>query len=105
MPLGLDATWSHVREPAVELAWPEFGLAASMQVEAPSVLICAASPSEVDAVAVEPQTHAPQGLARLLSGLQDAMAWIGPGESLRLAATLAFRRGGDPASGPRGWSE
>jgi aldose 1-epimerase len=100
LPVGLDATWSHIGEPSVELAWPEIGLAATMQVEAPSVLICAASPSDVEAVAVEPQTHAPQGLTRLLSGAPDAMAWIAPGEPLRLTATLAFRRAGDAPSRP-----
>jgi galactose mutarotase-like enzyme len=75
----------------VELSWPTLGFAATMSVEAPSVLICAASPPDVDADAIEPQTHAPQGLRRLLNDLPDAMHWIAPGDSLALRMDLAFR--------------
>lgn len=44
------------------------------------------------AVAVEPQTHAPQGLRRLLNREPGAMAMIGPAESLRMGVELAFER-------------
>jgi aldose 1-epimerase len=92
MPLGLDATWTRVSDPAVDLSWPDSGLAASMVVRAPSVLICVANPSDVPATAIEPQTHAPQGLDRLLTGAPDGMSWIAPGESLTLDVDLTFRR-------------
>ena len=91
MPPGLDATWSGIGDPAVELAWPDRGLSAAMHVSSPTVLICAASPTDVDANAVEPQTHAPQGLRRLLLGQPDPMTWIQPGDALHLRIDLEFR--------------
>jgi hypothetical protein len=54
--------------------------------------IVAASPGEIDAVAVEPETHAPQGLRRLLRGEPDALTMLAPGERLELVMELAFKR-------------
>jgi aldose 1-epimerase len=88
---GLDATWTALGRPVVELRWPTLGIAATMTVEAPSVLVCAASPDDVDADAIEPQTHAPQGLRRLLDDLPDPMTWLAPGAVLALTMDLAFR--------------
>lgn len=98
----VDATWTGLERPIVDLRWPLLGVAAVMRVDAPAVLVCAASPRHVDADAIEPQTHAPQGLRRLLDGLPDPMAWIGPGEVLRLRMDLSFQ---PPARAAiRGWS-
>jgi aldose 1-epimerase len=88
---GLDATWTALRRPVVELRWPTLGVAATMTVHAPAVLVCAASPADVDADAIEPQTHAPQGLRRLLDRLPDPMTWLAPGDALALTMDLAFR--------------
>jgi galactose mutarotase-like enzyme len=52
--------------------------------------IVIASPASLDAAAVEPQTHAPQGLRRYLDGEAGAMTSIGPGESIRLTVEVAF---------------
>jgi galactose mutarotase-like enzyme len=61
-----------------------------MSVSAPDVYIVAASPSGLDAIAVEPQTHVPQGLRRLLNHEPGALTMLEPGRSLRMGVELAF---------------
>jgi aldose 1-epimerase len=95
MSTGLDATWAGLAEPAVELWWPEIGLRATLRVGSPEVHITAASPSDINALAIEPQTHAPQGLRRLLNGEPGALAWLAPGGELRQTIEMSFELG-DP---------
>jgi galactose mutarotase-like enzyme len=92
MPDGLDATWTDLGVPPVELAWPGLGVSATMRVAADTVFIVAASPPSLDAIAVEPQTHAPQGVRRLLNHEPGALAVLDPRDSLRLSVDLEFRR-------------
>jgi len=92
VPDGLDATWTQLGAPAVELSWPSLGVSATMRVAADTIFIVAATLAAFSAVAVEPQTHAPQGLRRLLNREPGAMAMIGPAGSLRMAVELAFDR-------------
>jgi galactose mutarotase-like enzyme len=92
MASGLDATWTALADPPVELRWPETGIRVTMRVSAPTVHIVAASPPELDAIAVEPQTHAPYGLRRLLAGQPGGMVTLEPGASLELAVELVFDR-------------
>jgi aldose 1-epimerase len=93
---GLDAAWADVADPPVILDWPA-GIRATMSVLGPTRFIVAASPSAIDAVAVEPQTHAPDGIRRLQNGEPGGLALIAPGQSLELRVRLAFERrdGGD----------
>jgi aldose 1-epimerase len=93
LPTGVDATWTGLREPVVELGWPDLALRATMRIDAPATLVCAASPREgdVEADAIEPQTHAPQGLRRLLNTLPDPLVWVAPGETLAMRIDLALR--------------
>jgi aldose 1-epimerase len=96
---GLDATWSQLDGP-VELAWPGSGLRAQMTVrraDGGAICIVAANLGE-GAIAIEPETHAPHGLRRLLDGQPDGMRWLDPGECLRLTTVLTF---GTPAAGNR----
>lgn len=99
MPPGLDATWADLGVPPVELGWPDLGIRATMEVTAPSVYIVAASPPDLDAVAVEPETHAPQGMRRLINGEPGPLASVQPGASLSLSVTLAF----EPWAAGQGW--
>jgi aldose 1-epimerase len=90
MPADLDATWTDLGRPPVELGWPAFGLQATMDASATVSHIVAASPSGLDAIAVEPQTHAPYGLRRLLTGEPGALAMLDPGGALELGVELSF---------------
>lgn len=90
---GVDATWSGVHDPPVRLAWPRAGITAQMDFRAQTRFVCAAAVAGLDAVAVEPQTHAPQGLRRLLAREPGALATLAAGASLALDIDLAFARG------------
>jgi aldose 1-epimerase len=110
MPSGLDATWARLADPPVELRWPDLGVHAVLRATGPTVHIVAASPDDLDAIAIEPETHAPQGLRRLRNGEPGALAWLDPGRELRLVTELTFARGApggatdsrrrDPGAGP-----
>lgn len=88
----LDATWADLATPQVELAWPTMGVGATMRITAPTTYVVAASPADLDAVAVEPQTHAAQGLWRLLNGQPGGLTMLDPGQELGLGVELAFER-------------
>ena len=87
---GLDGTWTDPSRGAVDLAWPEVGLRALVRSTARYVAI--ATPPDLDAVAVEPQTHAPDGLRRLLEGRSDGLAWLAAGDALTLELAIEVRR-------------
>ncbi len=100
LPDGIDGAWTELAEPAAELRWPQFDLRAVMRVEGRQRYIVAASPPDVDAVAIEPQTHAAFGLSRLLRGEGGGLTLIEPGEQLQLITELEFIRGaGGPSIG------
>jgi galactose mutarotase-like enzyme len=89
----IDAAWLGAGDPAVELRWPTLGVVASLRARADAGLcIVAASPSGVDAVAIEPQTHAPQGLRRFMNGEPAGLIALAPGATMRLSIELAFAR-------------
>jgi aldose 1-epimerase len=88
----LDAAWTDLTEPPVELRWEDAGIGATMRTVPPAAYIVAASPGQLDAIAVEPETHAPQGLRRLLAGEPGGLTWVDPGRSLDLRIELAFQR-------------
>lgn len=92
MAADLDATWTDLADPPVDLLWPDAGVRATMRARPPVPYIVAASPSEVDAIAVEPQTHAPQGLRRLVGGEPGPLTMLKPGQTLGLTVELAFER-------------
>jgi aldose 1-epimerase len=84
----LDASWAGLSEPRIELAWPEHGLSARIEVDADRLLVAGASPVDVGAVAIEPQTHGPDGIRRLLAGEPDAPTMLAPAASLSLTLRL-----------------
>ena len=121
---GLDATWTDLDDGALELIWPVAGISGELRargwLEAPGhaagsaiALSIVAANLGAGAVAVEPQTHAPQGLRRLLAGEPNAMCLLEPGATLRLEIILVMRRGAgtgqevlkhDPLHAGLGWS-
>jgi len=105
VPDDLDGCWTDLADPPVKLHWPRVGILATMRVvigiepnesmrfRASSLLhVVMASPSHLDAVGVEPQTHAPHGLRRLLNGEPGRLSMLEPGQALGLAVELAFKR-------------
>ena len=88
----LDGTWVAPVPPAAELAWTDVGLRVRMDADAPRVYVAVATPQSIDASAVEPQTHGPDGLRRLLNGEADALALLSPGESQRLTVRITVER-------------
>jgi hypothetical protein len=56
--------------------------------------VAIATPTEPDATAVEPQTHGPDGLRRLVNGEPDALTLLGPGQALALELELHVERSG-----------
>jgi aldose 1-epimerase len=88
----LDGTWVAPAPSIATLAWPDVGLRATLEVEAPHVCVAIATPAALDAIAVEPQTHGPDGMRRLIGGEADALALLPPGETLRLAVHITVER-------------
>jgi aldose 1-epimerase len=89
---GIDATWTGLTAREVTLSWPELGVGAVMSVSGPLQHVVAASPPELGAVAVEPQTHGPDVFRRLLAGETGSPRWLEPGSSLDARIELAFGR-------------
>ena len=91
---GLDATLTGLTEPRIDLAWPDLGLHARLEVEtdAPNLLVAVATPAHLDAAAIEPQTHGPDPLRRLQGGEPDPPVLLPPGASLRLTVHLTVER-------------
>ncbi|TAJ99438.1 MAG: hypothetical protein EPO36_11935 [Chloroflexota bacterium] len=93
VPEGLDGTWTDLGEPVVELLWPESGLRAEISLRSDAGrCVALASPGDIEAVAIEPQTHLPQGLRRLLSGVPGGLHVLAPGATLRLTTEWRFSR-------------
>jgi aldose 1-epimerase len=92
LPDGLDAAWTDIGDPPVVLAWPDLGLAATLGFDAPERFVVAASPAEIDAVAIEPQTHAPAGIRRLQQGEPGGLVLLDPGGALSLTVRIEFER-------------
>jgi aldose 1-epimerase len=88
----LDATWTGLAEPPVELRWPGPGVRATMRTTPAAPYVVAASPAYLDAIAVEPQTHAPQGIRRMLRGEPGGLTTLEPGQTLGLTVELAIER-------------
>jgi aldose 1-epimerase len=82
VPDGLDATWTGLTSNAVDLAWPEHALRATFAFSDSAAFLVAASPADKDAVAVEPQTHAPPALRRLVHDEPGAPVLLDPGDVL-----------------------
>jgi aldose 1-epimerase len=95
LPVGTDACWTSLTEPAVEVTWPAERITMTITANADDLVIVAAHPAGLAAIAVEPQTHAPAGLRRLARGEPHALQLLQPDRTLRFAVTLAFASHGE----------
>lgn len=94
-PDAVDATWASLREPSVRLRWPDAGIAAQLRIRTgAAACVAIATPPDPSATAVEPQTHGPDGLRRLVNGEPDALTLLPPGETLGLELDLHVERTG-----------
>jgi aldose 1-epimerase len=89
---GLDGTWTAESAPEIELAWPDLGLWATLSTSALASYVAVATPADLDAIAVEPQTHAPDGLRRLVDGRSDGLTMLPAGASLTLEVGISISR-------------
>jgi len=91
---GMDATWTRLEGPRIDLAWPRVGVTLALEVAttAPGILVAVASPAAIDAVAIEPQTHGPDPLRRLEQGEPDAPVLLDAGDTLGLTLSLTVAR-------------
>jgi aldose 1-epimerase len=90
MPPDLDATWTDLAGMPVSIRWDDPGLRLDIAVGGVPACVAGASPSGFGAVALEPETHAPDGLRRLLRGEPDGLAWLAPGRTLRMSIDIAI---------------
>ncbi len=90
---GLDGTWTDANLRAIQLAWPELGLRATLTASTDARYVAVATPPDLEAIAVEPQTHAPDGLRRLLDGRPDGLSWLPAAESLAFEVEIRVSRG------------
>jgi aldose 1-epimerase len=91
---GVDATWTDLDEPPIRLAWLRDGIRATIETSESARYVVAARLAGVDATAVEPETHAPAGLRRLLRGEPGGLQLVSPGEALDLTVRIRFSREG-----------
>ena len=75
-----------------DLAWPAHGLQAAFRFSEQATFVVAANLHGVDAVAVEPQTHAPPALRRLVADEPGAPALLAPGDVLAVDYELHVER-------------
>lgn len=90
--LGLDATWAGIGADGVRLAWPELGVAAAITLSASANHVAVAAPRDPEATAVEVQSHAPDGLRRLLNGEPGALDLLPPAAELAIEMTITVSR-------------
>jgi aldose 1-epimerase len=98
---GLDATWAGLEAPAIDLGWPALGIGAVLEARTNtgSILVALASPASIGAVAIEPQTHGPDPIRRLIRDEPDAPALLAPGRELTLSVGLTVFRSDDTGPG------
>jgi aldose 1-epimerase len=89
---GLDATWTGLRSAAVELTWQSLGIGATLSLSRSADHVAVAAPADLDATAVEVQTHAPDGLGRLIRDEPGAMRMLDPGGELELELRVSVQR-------------
>jgi aldose 1-epimerase len=82
LPRGADGTWSALSEQRLRMRASHWGFDVTQSFSLTVSHVAIARPTDFEATAVEPQTHAPDGLERLLAGVDGGMAVLPPGDEL-----------------------
>lgn len=75
----------------IPLLWAESGVSAVLSFEGPVDHVLVYAAEELHAIAIEPQTHAPDGIRRLREHLPGALTLLEPGEQLDVTYRLQVR--------------
>jgi len=89
---GLDEIWTGVTEQRIDLHWPTWGMSVGYRFTPNCDHVVLATIKELDAVAVEPQTHATDGHRRREAGERGGIGMLEPGERLQVEYHLEVRR-------------
>ena len=89
-PWGMDDVFTDLSAPFAELVWRDRGLRCVIEASAAADHGTVAAFEDMDAVAVEPQTHATDGHRRLRDGEPGGIAVLAPGGELEVVTTLRF---------------
>lgn len=92
VPWGTDHLFTSLDRQEVDLRWPEWGIEATLAFSSSADHVQVAADEDVDAVAVEPVTHAGDGHRRLEEGDSGAIDVLAPGASLAVEHRLSVRR-------------
>lgn len=89
-PWGLDTTWTGLTEQRVTLHWAQSGITATVNFSSTADHVVVAAFEAMHAVAVEPQTHAPDGPGRLARNQPGAMTVVDAGAAIALHCIISF---------------
>src|SRR5581483_6971729 len=89
---GLDHVWTALDAQLVELTWPDVAVAARLTFGERVRFVGVAAFEDFGAVAIEPQTHAPDGLGRLARGEPGAIGVLQRGQTLQVRYELTVQR-------------
>jgi aldose 1-epimerase len=84
LPRYADATWSALSEPQLRVRAAHWSFNVIQTFSRTVSHVTMARSNDFEATAVEPQTHAPDGLERLLAGHEGGLAVLPPGDELAI---------------------
>jgi aldose 1-epimerase len=93
-PWGMDDVFTHLGTPLAELTWVDWGLRCVVEASPTASHVTVAAFPDMQAVAVEPQTHATDGHRRRRDGERGGIAILGAGDELEVVTTLRFSQVG-----------
>lgn len=90
VPWGTDQLFTDLDDRSIGLRWPRWGITAELRHSASADHVQVAAFEELDAVAVEPVTHAGDGHRRLAEGRSGAIGVLPSGHSMSLHTELTI---------------
>jgi aldose 1-epimerase len=100
---GFHGLFTELVSRRVVLEWTRRGINAELKFTGDADHLLVYASEEREAVAIEAQTHAPDGPARAAVGLSGGIAGLSPGESLNVGYRLAISGHGSDRTGGTPW--